>query len=422
MLKKKAFLAGILITTLLVGCTGNANSTSSSETSAKSTGEFSGVKLVYWSNWEATEPQGVVITAAVEEFKKETGAEVDLQFKGRKGIKEGLIPALDAEQQVDLFDGQNNKSNYGDRIISLEDLVKENDYEKDTNPVLIKLCRSYHEGKLKEIPYQMKANGYLYNKALFEKAGVKEVPKNWEEFLKACQALKDADITPITTDDAYATQAFGMHLARLIGSDEVKKVVNNGEWDRPEVLKTAKCFEELAAKGYFSKQVGSNVWPNGQNTELATGKAALYCSGTYIPNETKTITGDSFQWGFFNYPEVDGGINGTEAMVLGCQSFAITSKCKNPKAAFALIKKLTRGSWDAKLAEETLSIPADIHNTAWPKQLADARPYMEKCTEIFAVSGGLENNPDVTPALKENLMKLYAGTCTAEEFVANMKK
>ena len=126
MLKKKAFLAGILITTLLVGCTGNANSTSSSETSAKSTGEFSGVKLVYWSNWEATEPQGVVITAAVEEFKKETGAEVDLQFKGRKGIKEGLIPALDAEQQVDLFDGQNNKSNYGDRIISLEDLVKEN--------------------------------------------------------------------------------------------------------------------------------------------------------------------------------------------------------------------------------------------------------------------------------------------------------
>ena len=109
-------------------------------------------------------------------------------------------------------------------------------------------------------------------------------------------------------------------------------------------------------------------------------------------------------------------------MVLGCQSFAITSKCKNPKAAFALIKKLTRGSWDAKLAEETLSIPADIHNTGWPKQLADARPYMEKCTEIFAVSGGLENNPDVTPALKENLMKLYAGTCTAEEFVANMKK
>ena len=45
---------------------------------------------------------------------------------------------------------------------------------------------------------------------------------------------------------------------------------------------------------------------------------------------------------------------------------------------------------------------------------------MDGCTELFATSGGLENNPDITPALKENLMKLYAGTCTAQEFVDNM--
>jgi raffinose/stachyose/melibiose transport system substrate-binding protein len=35
-----------------------------------------------------------------------------LQFKGRTGIKEGLIPALDANQQVDLFDGQGNEGDY----------------------------------------------------------------------------------------------------------------------------------------------------------------------------------------------------------------------------------------------------------------------------------------------------------------------
>ena len=86
---------------------------------------------MYWSNWEATEPQGVVITEAVKAFEEETGATVDLQFKGRKGIKEGLIPALDADQQVDMFDGAQNKSNYGERILCLEDLVKESDYEKD---------------------------------------------------------------------------------------------------------------------------------------------------------------------------------------------------------------------------------------------------------------------------------------------------
>ena len=146
----------------------------------------------------------------------------------------------------------------------------------------------------------------------------------------------------------------------------------------------------------------------------------MYCAGTYVVNETKTITGPAFRWGFFAYPEVDNGINGQEAMVIGNQSFAITKKCANPEAAFALIEKLTRGDWDVKLAQESLALPADMNNESWPEQLQEAKPYMENCTELFATSGGLENNPDITPALKENLMKLYAGTCTAEEFVANM--
>ncbi len=416
-------VCGAMCLTALAGC-GASSSTSGTDTSESGGAaqrEFEGVKLVYWSNWEATEPQGIVITQAVEAFEKETGAEVDLQFKGRKGIKEGLIPALDADQQVDLFDGAQNKSNYGERILCLEDVVKEADYEKESNPVLMELSRSYYsDGKLYEIPYQMKANGYMYNKELFKQAGIAEVPGTWEEFLEACKKLKEAGITPLTTDDAYAMQAFGMHLARLIGSDEVKKVVNEGTWDRPEVLQTAQAFEKLAAEGYFSSQVGSNVWPTGQNTELATGTAAMYCVGTYIVNETKNITGPDFQWGFFGYPELENGINGLEAMVIGNQSFAITNKCKNPKAAFALIEMMTRGEWDARLAEESLSLPADINNTSWPEQLADAKPYMDKCTQILATSGGLENNPEITPALKENLMKLYAGTCTAQEFVDNM--
>ncbi len=421
-------LCGALAVSLLAGCAGgnaaetkapeNGTTTAAGEASQK---KFDGVKLVYWSNWEASEPQGVVITEAVKAFEQETGAQVDLQFKGRKGIKEGLIPALDADQQVDMFDGMANKSNYGERIMCLEELAKAADYEKDTNPVMLELCRSYYEdGKLYEIPYQLKANLYLYNKDLFDQAGVTAVPTNWDEFLDVCQKLKDAGITPLTTDDAYSPQAFGMHLARLIGSDEVEKVVKEGRWDRPEVLKTAQAFEQLASKGYFSSHVGSNVWPTGQNTELATGLAAMYCVGTYVVNETKNITGPDFRWGFFGYPELPDAANGLEAMVIGCQSFGITSKCQNPEAAFALIETLTRGDWDTKLAQESLALPADRNNEAWPEQLMDAKPYMDNCTEIFSTSGGLESNPEITPALKENLMKLYAGACTAQEFVDNM--
>lgn len=393
------------------------------QTDASGAKIYDGVKLVYWSNWEATETQGKIITEAVNEFMAETGAEVDLQFKGRTGIKEGLIPALDADQQVDMFDGAGNKSNFGDRIISVEDLMAAADYEKDGNAAMMELCRSYYaDGKTREIPYQMKGNGFLYNKALFRQAGIESVPANWAELVDVCQKLLDAGITPMTTDDAYTPQAFGIHLARMLGTNGVKAVVNDGLWaETPEVLATAKAFEDLASKGYFSDLVASNAFPTGQNTEFATGMVAMYVCGTWLPNEVRNITGDTFEWGFFNYPEVDGGINGTEAMVIGCQSFAITNKCKNTEAAFALIQKITRGEWDAKLAEGTLGLPIDKANTEWPTQLADAKPYFDACTEIFAVSGGLENNPNITPALKENLAKLYAGQVTAEQFVANME-
>ena len=157
----------------------------------------------------------------------------------------------------------------------------------------------------------------------------------------------------------------------------------------------------------------------GQNTEFATGKVAMYAVGTYVVNEVKNITGPDFEWGFFAYPEVNNGINGSEAMMIGGQSFAITSVCKNKEAAFGFIEKMTRGEYDEKLAKESISLPADSQNPSWPEQLADVKPYFENCTEIM---GGAESNPEITPALKENLIKLYSGKITGAEFVENMKK
>ena len=126
-MKKNIVFIGIAVAavlTILTSCSAKGQSSA-----AKGNGKkYDGVKLVYWSNWEATEPQGIVIAETVKAYEKETGIKVELEFKGRRGIKEGLIPALDANQQIDLFEGQENKSNYGERTISLEDLVKKADY------------------------------------------------------------------------------------------------------------------------------------------------------------------------------------------------------------------------------------------------------------------------------------------------------
>ncbi len=382
-----------------------------------------GQTLVYWSMWESTEPQGQAIQEAVDAFTAETGIKVDLQFKGRTGIREGLQPALDAGTNIDLFDEDIDRVNgvWGDYLMDLEELVKANDYEATANAGLMAACREVGGGTLKSIPYQPNVFAFFYNQAIFDEAGITEVPTTWEELDAACQKIKDAGYTPITDDDAYITSLFGYHMSRLVGQDRTEEIVKNGEWDDPAVLKTAEAFADFAAKGYFSETIASNVWPAGQNQELALGTAAMYLNGSWLPNEVKDMAGEDFKWGCFSYPAVEGGVDGPEAANYGAQVFAINKNSKNAEAAFQLIMKITKGEYDKKLAEMSSGIPADSTNTEWPALVQCAKPVMDSLTTRYVWAAGAEANADMTPIIKENMLKLVGGTISAQEFVDALK-
>lgn len=53
----------------------------------------------------------------------------------------------------------------------------------------------YEDEGLYGAPYATNASGVLYNKDIFEKAGVK-VPKTWDEFIAAIEKLESAGIQP----------------------------------------------------------------------------------------------------------------------------------------------------------------------------------------------------------------------------------
>lgn len=376
--------------------------------------------IVYWSMWEATEPQGKVIREAVDAYMAETGNTVDLQFKGRTGIREGLQPALDAGTEIDLFDEDLDRVNvtWAKYIMDLEALAKESDYEATANAGLMAACRAAAGGTLKSIPYQPNVFNYFYNQEIFAEAGVEAAPTTWAEFLDVCQKVKDAGYIPVTSDDAYIIAMFGYHLARYIGGDGVEKVVKEGLWAEEEaVLKTAQAYEELATLGYFSSTIGSSAWPTNQNGELALGMAAMYLNGSWLPNEVKEMTGPDFLWGCFSYPTVEGGKTGLEAANFGAQVFGINANSKVAPEAFAIIEKITKGEFDKKLSEESVGIPADANNAEWPTMLASVKDVMDQITVRYTWAGGIEANPNMTPIIKENVQKLCAGTITAQEFV-----
>ena len=437
-MKKKmlsAFLCVAMIAATLMGCGSSGDTPApaedggATEAPAEDAGgeteaaEPSGDALVYWSMWDAAEPQAQAIKQSIDAFTAETGIAVDVQFKGRTGIREGLQPALDAGTNIDLFDEDIDrvKTPWGSYLLDLEELAAANDYEATANAGLIAACREVGGGTLKSIPYQPNVFAYFYNADIFEEAGVTSVPTTWDEFLDTCQKIKDAGYTPITNDNAYISSLFGYHMSRLVGEPATEEIVKNGDWDNEAVLKTAQAYEELASKGYFSETIESNQWPAGQNTELAMGTAAMYLNGSWLPNEVKDIAGEDFNWGCFSYPAVEGGVDGTDASNYGAQVFAINAKSEKAEQAFQLITYLTKGEADALLSEMSVGIPADSSNSEWPALLTNVKPVMDSMNTRYPWAAGAEANADMTPIIIENFTKLCGGSLDAQGFVDALK-
>jgi raffinose/stachyose/melibiose transport system substrate-binding protein len=426
---KKRILALVimLVMVLSLGLSGCGSSAPAASESKPADGGAAapaadGAKLVYWSMWEATEPQGMVLQEAINAFTAETGIPVDVQFKGRQGIRQGLQAALDANTVIDIFDEGVDRvnQNWGDYLLDLEGYVKDSGYEATAIAPFMAACREAGGGTLKSIPYQGSIFAWFYNPDIFKEAGIAAPPTTWDEFLDCCAKIKAAGYSPITSDDAYFLSNFGYHVARYGGQEAVLDAVENGKWDSEPVRKAAEDFYYLGQQGYFSPNMTSNVWPNGQNVEFALGEVGMYLNGSWLPNEIRGLAGDDYVWGCFSYPAVAGGKDDTSYANTSFQVFAINKSSQYPDEAFKLIEFLTKGEWDLKLSQGSLGVPADTTNTEWPAQMINVKPVLEGTANRYIWAAGAENNADITPVLLENLFNLCSTKITPDEFVSNM--
>lgn len=389
----------------------------------------SDAKLVYWTMWNETEPQGQILGEAIDAYSKKTGVKVDVQYNGRE-IRKTLQPALDNGTEIDLFDEDIERVNgtWGNYLLDVEEMAAKSyeatggkPFTDGVSKTLIDLARTLGpNGKLSTIPYQPSTFVVMYNKEIFEAAGITATPKTWEEFLAVCEKIKAAGKTPITVDDAYIGALTGYHLDRIIGMDATVALSASKSWDNPGVLEFAKQWEDMVKKGYISPKAAANVFPQGQLEEIATESTAMYLNGTWLPNEIKDSAKPDFKWGSFAYPSVAAGGDGPEANNFGAQCIGINKSSKYPQEAFDLIVWLTTGEWDNKLAAASLGVPMGNDST-WPVQLADAKSVLDSTTKRLPWAVGMENDPDIHARVKEAFQKLVAGTIDANGYVAMMK-
>lgn len=403
-----------------------ANS-SNSNTDSTLSGE-----VVYWSMWNENEPQAEVLREAADDFEaKNPNVKIKIQWSGRE-IRKTLLPALEANQTIDMWDEDAERvvKSYEQYSLKLDDYFAQTypttdgkSYRESVISSLVDLTASFStDGGIYAIPYQPMILGFMYNKDHFDKAGITSVPTTWSEFMDVSAKLKDAGYIPLTVDDAYIDLPVGYHLARHIGVENVINLMQDKTgtlWDDAKVLKAVKEYEALAINGYVSPSVATNKWPAGQQ-EVALGKVSMYLNGTWLPNELMAVTGEEFRWGQFPYPAVDGGVDGTEAGTYGSQAFQINKNSKVADAAFAFAVHMTTGEWDAELSKRTYGAPVSNTND-WPVQIEETKDMLNKMSTWYPWGAGAQADADKLPILNANFTNLITGKITAEQFISNLK-
>lgn len=426
---KKVLAAGLALTMGLgLAACGNGGNDSGKDT-AKSGGDDLSGKLVYWSMWNDTEPQGMVWQQIADGFMEEhPDVEIEIQWCGRDN-KKVLKPALEGGETIDIFEYP-FEIDLNDYLLDLTDYVDKSyqatDGKKLSEIVLPSLLTTPKEMTGLDIQpavgYKPWMSLFMYNKAIFDEAGVTEEPKTWEELDAACAKIKEAGYIPITFDDAYASWLPGMYLEREKGQEWVQQLVNDttGEmWKDEAVVNMAKAFEDFANKGYFDEKVSGNKYPAGQ-MDIGSGNVAMYYNLTGLTTEVKDVTGDDFVWGGFSFPDVADGQNrcGKEDPS-GCTMLAVNKDTADPDLAMEFIAYALSPENDAKMVEEAGTTPATV-DTEWPASLENMKSVFEN-NEVALNSGAdITSNPDLAPTIQENFIKLASGQITADEFVNNM--
>lgn len=156
------------------------------------------------------------------------------------------------------------------------------------------LLQEEYQGDYYSLTYGGGIIGFVYNKALLEKAGITQLPRTTDEFSMVCTALKDKSITP-TCHFVYGGYYHWMNevwFAQYEGiegyydfyqnSTKEKMLKKDGRYEVLEVL------EKILTPEYVMQ--GSNSENHTyMQTKFLEGEAAIMLTGSWLASESQNV-------------------------------------------------------------------------------------------------------------------------------------
>ncbi len=193
-----------------------------------------------------------------------------------------------------------------------------------------------YDDKIYGIPMSIDVRMLAYNKEIFNKLDI-VVPETWSEFIKTLEILKEEGYIPLGYSDKTSLHG-GLYISilnqRIMGLDKLREGYNNS-FKNEGYLEALKKLENL--RPYIIEN------PNKLNrieerSMFMDGEIAIMSLHT---QEFAYLKGMDYDWGVFNFPEIEEG-KGDPSVISGlAEGFMISKETENPVIAMEFLKFLT---------------------------------------------------------------------------------
>lgn len=415
----------LIMSMLLSACGGNNNAGNTTNGnaqngSAPSTGETKTVKIFQFK----TEIVEGLNELKVEFEKEYPNIKLDIQTVGGGADYAAALKTKFASGDApDIFSngGFAELDMWQDKIEDLSDQP----WVQDLVPLAAEPMTK--DGKVYGMPMNLEGIGYIYNKDLFEKAGITETPKTIAELEDAAKKLQAIDVTPF--GNAYqewwllGNQGISVAFARQDNVDEFIKGLNEGT----ATIAGNEHFKNWSDLLKLTVQYGQkNPLTTDANTHLAmfaSGEVAMMQEGNWAQTLVDNITPD-MNIGMFPMP-IDNDAEKNDKLTVGIPANLVVNKesASKEEAKTFLNWLVTSDLGKEYISKQWKFIPALTTIPATSEDIgmlgADVKKYVDE-NKVY----GLQSSkfPDgVTQEFASVIQQLIADKVDVEGWMSNMQ-
>lgn len=279
------------------------------------------------------------------------------------------------------------------------------------------------EGKLYTVSdVLLLGGGYWYNADLFAEAGIQQIPKTWEEFLKVCEKIQDwsqaegKQVIPV-----QITKENSAYLADALFLD-ISKETRDAMENHSIVLKKKELFsvlETMKQVAQYGNSTGQNYGYRDEGSMFNSGNAAMYINGVWAGK----LIDEKVNAQYAPFPGKDGSTIASSSVCVG-YIVGNTENQQTIDASVEFLKYMLSEKVQKKILLETGQMPSSpqIQLDAYKEQIS------RMCHAVEAIRGAdrmieVPDNLWMTSQLENfrgQIMEVLGGVIEEEQFYLHL--